>query len=247
MDEGQDSFKIETPVATWFYHRVGAGFSSLVDRWGRDWIDYNTGEGSSGVYRGIPNLYFRGGDRGFFHPGHDGAKASRSTAAVAEDGHVVIQSVSHDDQNALRWDIFDTFAQLTVERMNPEDPAFWFLYEGTPGGRFDTEHSLCLRSTGEVGPISDKWQAEMPAGSWVAFTDPEQEQSLVLWQEKQDDSYPTSYFPMAPMTVFGFGRELPTARNLIKRTPARFFVSLVESAQHEPIAEHVEKIRRRLV
>ena len=51
LDEGQEAFVVETPAATYCYHKEGGGFSSLVDRDGRDWIGYRAGDGPAGEYR----------------------------------------------------------------------------------------------------------------------------------------------------------------------------------------------------
>src|SRR2546430_13171643 len=62
--QGQPSYKIVTPSATWIYHQQGAGFAALIDRDGHDWISYRPGGGSAGEYRGIPNCGM------CFHPGY---------------------------------------------------------------------------------------------------------------------------------------------------------------------------------
>ncbi|WP_145271326.1 hypothetical protein [Tautonia plasticadhaerens] len=54
--EGQESFRIGTPTATYFYHTLGGGFASLEGADGLDWLGYRPGGGSAGAYRGIPNL-----------------------------------------------------------------------------------------------------------------------------------------------------------------------------------------------
>ncbi|MHC4699349.1 MAG: FG-GAP repeat domain-containing protein, partial [Planctomycetota bacterium] len=40
---GQESFKIETPEATYYYHKQGAGFASIIDKDGNDWLGYSPG------------------------------------------------------------------------------------------------------------------------------------------------------------------------------------------------------------
>ena len=57
VDEEQESFRVETPLATWFYHRRGAGFSSLEDADGNDWIGFRPDGGSAGNFRGIPTSF----------------------------------------------------------------------------------------------------------------------------------------------------------------------------------------------
>src|SRR6478672_11164195 len=39
-----DCFKVETPSATYIYGKKGAGFTSILDQGGRDWISYRPGD-----------------------------------------------------------------------------------------------------------------------------------------------------------------------------------------------------------
>jgi hypothetical protein len=43
MHQGQRSYQIKTPGGTYMYHRKGAGFASMIDREGNDWISYRPG------------------------------------------------------------------------------------------------------------------------------------------------------------------------------------------------------------
>jgi hypothetical protein len=38
--EGRPHFMVRTERATWLYDRAGGGFSRLLDREGRDWINF---------------------------------------------------------------------------------------------------------------------------------------------------------------------------------------------------------------
>ena len=62
IDAGQEAFVIQTPLATFIYHKEGGGFSHLIDVDGNDWIGYAPGVGPAGEYRGIPNMVFRGAE-----------------------------------------------------------------------------------------------------------------------------------------------------------------------------------------
>jgi hypothetical protein len=62
--EGQASFEVLTRTATYYYHKRGGGFASMIDNRGADWISYHPGGRSAGEFRGIPNLAPAG-----FHPG----------------------------------------------------------------------------------------------------------------------------------------------------------------------------------
>ncbi len=45
--EEQESYRIETPAATYYYHERGAGFAGLKDRDGHDWLSYRPTGGSA--------------------------------------------------------------------------------------------------------------------------------------------------------------------------------------------------------
>jgi len=51
------AYKIETPSATYYLEKSGAGLSSLIDRDGNDWLGFHPepGSGAAGEYRGFPN------------------------------------------------------------------------------------------------------------------------------------------------------------------------------------------------
>jgi hypothetical protein len=120
---------------------------------------------------------------------------------------------------------------LTVLDIDPGDPGHWFLYEGTPGGRFN-KRDRCLRSDGTDSALSEEWEAR--AIDWVAFRVPRQRRSLLL-QLESDIDVPVSYYPMKPMTVFGFGRRLGSAENLLSITPIQITVRLLETADPQEI------------
>src|SRR4051794_28822902 len=48
-----DCFKVETPSATYLYGRRGAGFASILDKDGKDWISYRPEGKARGEYRGL--------------------------------------------------------------------------------------------------------------------------------------------------------------------------------------------------
>jgi hypothetical protein len=89
--EDQESFKVTTPRATYYYHKRGAGFASMEDVEGKDWLSYNPGvgpvsnSGSGGKYRGTPNM---GHPEGYCHPGSD-----KSKSRLLADGPSVLVSV----------------------------------------------------------------------------------------------------------------------------------------------------------
>lgn len=239
FDEGQACIVVETPMGTYFYHKEGAGFSSLLDLDGRDWIGYAPEDGPAGEYRGIPNMVFRGSRRGFFHPGHTGEKGSQTVVLEAGSACASLQSTSGDGRWQVRWDIDARCARMTVQRTDPEDPAYWFLYEGAPGGRFAPEASRWYRSTGETGTLNDAYEDCRTGSVWTFFTDPEGRRSLFLHCRKPV-AFVDMYKPMPPMTVFGFGRQLQGVAPFIKDAETAFSIGFVESAQADVVAAAIE-------
>ena len=147
MDEGQKSFRVVTPGATYFYHKEGAGFSSLVDKAGKDWISYNSSSGSSGKYRGIPNMVWKSpeADNRAFHPGHTGSWGSTTTLESKSSGKVTIKSVAKVNGWTCYWDFYPSHATMRLTE-KPAGATYWFLYEGTPNGTFSTSTNYMMRS-----------------------------------------------------------------------------------------------------
>src|SRR6185503_20807534 len=151
--EGRAHFKIVTASATYFYDRTGGGFSRLIDREGKDWISFHSDPmtevpASAGAgFRGIPNLVHGkdNPDAGAGHPGFEQCESSRAGADA-------IRTVSKSGRWAWSWRFTDAHATLTVERADPGS-AYWFLYEGTVGGRWSPPSHYWGTDTG--GPHRD--------------------------------------------------------------------------------------------
>jgi hypothetical protein len=238
-DEGQESYRIVTPNATWFYHKQGAGFSSLLDADGLDWLSYHPGEGSAGEYRGIPNM---GHPEGYCHPGK---QESRSRLLASGPLCVSILSESNDGVMRCRWDVFPGYARLTVLRMRTP---YWFLYEGTPGGNpdgaLDEEEGYCVLSDGTCSPLSDEWEGPLPKPEWVYFGAGNVERVLYLAHHEADDEI-DSYWPMEHnMTVFGFGRL--GLEKYMKRVPAQFTVGFCPDGTFEAARSAIDSAFRPL-
>lgn len=216
-DEGQASYRVATPAGTYFYHKAGAGFSSLVDPQGNDWLNYHPSGGSAGNYRGIPNAVH---PEGYFHPGN-----TSCTSAIAGQGpiKVTIASQSNDGKWACRWEIYPRYAKLTVLK---NDHAYWFLYEGTPGGALNPATDHCVRSNGTRTPLSQSWTGDIPSPEWLYFEDGTVHRSLFLVHH-EDDGAVDSYWPMeGNMTVFGFGRD--GLNKHLTSVPRRFTIGFAE-------------------
>ena len=103
LDEGQLSYRVQTEIGTYFYHKLGGGFSSILDVNGNDWIGYHPsypGSTAGGPSRGLPNPVY---PRGYFHPGATSStsaisgsgplKITINTATVADDGRAAGRSI----------------------------------------------------------------------------------------------------------------------------------------------------------
>jgi hypothetical protein len=239
QDEGQDSFKIATQNATYYYHKLGAGFSSMVDVDGHDWLGYRPGGGSAGEYRGIPNM---GHPEGYCHPGKE---VSNSWIVGAGPLRVSILSASDDGKMRCRWDIFPRYARLTILKMRTP---YWFLYEGTPGGNpggmLDEENGYCVRSTGERTPIGQRWEGDIPDPEWLYFGAGTTKRVIYLVHHEDDEAV-DSYWPMEHnMTVFGFGRS--GLNKYMERVPAHFTVGFAENGDFEEAAKVIDSTFRDL-
>lgn len=224
--KGQESVFVQGENALWIFHKAGGGFASLIDGEGNDWISYQPGNGPHGPYRGIPNLVF---PESLFHPGSTGCES-----AILEDrpDRAAIHSRTSDGQWETRWDIFPDHARLTV--LKAAHP-YWFLYEGTPGGRFEPEASLAHRSDGVSASLAERWQKLLPHPAWVAFTNADRRRQILLLRHEPDGEGDL-YWPMeGAMTVFGFGRndDARQPRGTLTQVPAVYTVALLEGGRGE--------------
>lgn len=229
VDEGQVSLEIETPSATYYYQEQGAGFSSVVDPDGNDWVSYAPSGGSSGDFRGIPNLTFPGGD---FHPG-----ATTGVTTLVNEGplRAEIESETTDGLWRVRWIVFPGSARLTVELA---DDDYWFLYEGTPGGSLDTAVDFLIRSDGTPMSLTSKHQDDLPADEWVYFGDPTVDRALFI-AHHSDDLHADLYRTLdGVMSIFGFGRF--KTNTLLGEVPNTFSIGLFDRTDYPEVYRLVE-------
>ncbi len=237
----QESFKIETPNGTYYYHKKGAGFASIFDKDGNDWLGYRPGGGPAGEYRGIPNL---GYPEGYCHPGKE-----VSNSRIVSDGPIKISIISESNDGKMKcvWDIFPHYARLTVLKMRTP---YWFLYEGTPGGKLDEDSDYCIRADKAGGtrtPASKRWDGDISTpggpGEWLCFGDGDRVLYLV---HHEDDEAVDSYWPMrGEMTVFGFGRK--GLKKFMKATPAQFTIGFHDGLEFADITRAVNSAYNPLI
>jgi len=235
VHEEQESYRIETSTATYVYHKQGAGFASIYDPDGNDWLSYRPYGGSDGKYRGIPNLAH---PENHFHPGGTGCQSR-----IVSNGplKIKIASESLDGKWACTWEIFPAYALLTVLKV---DHPYWFLYEGTPGGKLDEPGDYCVQSDGTRSLLTERWEHPLPEPEWIYFGSSKTERVLYLVHHEADEHI-DSFWPMEHnMTVFGFGRN--GLEKYMTHTPAHFTVGFAENGSFEAAQTMIDSAFRPL-
>jgi hypothetical protein len=250
--EGRPHFRIETSKLTYYYDIRGGGFSRIIDENGNDWISFKMepwGEypaAAAGAFRGLPNMVFQEEDDGAGHPGHN------KCDSWLEDKKIVTRSLS--GKWKWSWEFFDDHAVLEVLTADP-DRTYWFLYEGTPGGKFDPENTYFGTSnsgpeilgfnyyTGDV--YRDKFQ-------WT-YVGHNQVNKTFYMIHCNDDDFPDMVSMLGNsdkglksrdgMTVFAFGRGKEVTRYLQGRQ--KFIIGMypekIENlSQHKELAQFIE-------
>lgn len=235
MDEGQSSVRVETATATYVYQKAAGGFSSLLDRAGRDWLSYNSTAGGGGTYRGMPNAVF---PEGYLHPG-----STASTTVVGPSGPLKasVVTTTFDGQWALRWDFYPTHAKATFTKA---PKPYWFLYEGTPGGTLSNTADVVVRANGTRTTAGTKWVGDLVGEEWVFVGDPAAGQSVFVANHDDDNAVDSYYSMSGLMTVFGFGRRETTP--LVHQVPGVFSVGLIDSTDYATAAPRIRDLYRPL-
>jgi hypothetical protein len=226
MHEEQQSIRLTTPKATWYYHKAGAGFASLEDTDGADWLSYRPCCESGGEYRGIPNMWK-------FHPGQDSSYSSIGSAGPLR---VRIRSTALDSSQECVWDIFPDYARMTLLKV---DSTYWFLYEGTPGGALDVDRDYNVVSNGLRRPVSESWHGDLPGPEWIYFGDDSMTRTIFLAHD--DDDRTDQFWQMREeMVVFGFGREFTCCGTYMDRVPQIFTVGLSEDSTYTAVSRIID-------
>jgi hypothetical protein len=249
-----ECFRVETPGATYLYGKKGAGFASILDPQGHDWISYRHGGKATGEYRGLPKC---GQPVKYFHSGYGfGSYTTEnsftSRVALEEPRHLRITSETKDGASACDWDFYPSHATLTLRRIAL--PRYWFLYEGTPGGALDPEGDLAIRPGGRQTTLAEPWEDELP---WVCFTSRKSPYGLLLVSHEERvraASYvawpykPESDGGYRQMTVFGWGRlgwkDPRQHEPQLAQLPARFSVALVRATDEPALLGAAQDISR---
>ena len=222
-DEGQACFEITTPGATYLYQKAAGGFSSLLDPDGNDWSNFHPDPSPSypasgaNAYRGLPNLVHGGADDGVGHPGFERCR----TRQVDE---VTLESQSLSGAWRYRWTFADEHARLDV--IDTPDHPYWFLYEGTPAGRYaPSEQSWTTSADGVRTDKPDFVRGSEAFGrwDWVAVGDDSSPYTLLIAHlSAQGEIGAFSYLGNSEvgltspdgMVVLGFGRGRENSKHL---------------------------------
>jgi putative heme-binding domain-containing protein len=250
-----DCFQVETATATYVYGKRGAGFASIIDNDGRDWISYRPGGEARGEYRGLPKC---GQPTKYFHCGYGYGQYRTdnpftSCLTVREAGHARIESETRDGKSACIWDFYPDHATLTLLRIDL--PTFWFLYEGTPGGKLNADQDFVIHADGQKTTLSQPWSQVVP---WVCFGSAETPVGFVCFNHQdpepgEADSYVAWPFAKTQggsfqdMTVFGFGRKghekLVQHVADLTRVPARYSIAFIPHADYATAKPTCERLR----
>lgn len=236
-------FRVTTPGATWFYDAAGGGFSKLLDPDGVDWIDFkpdplSTFPASAAAgYRGMPNAVHQGADGGAGHPGFDQCVTEFITPNT-------LRSSSKSGLWRWEWIFFDDHAEFNLIWADP-DRAWWFLFEGNPGGLFSPQDDLWGHDGGpprEERPTIGSQLSEPFRSVWFGHADSSWRlelhhvdgtplESNLWWMGDVDGGQWTD--ATDGMLVFGFGRR-PGSDGPCLRGPHRFTVRFVAVPERDP-------------
>jgi hypothetical protein len=235
----QPHFKIQTPAATYYLEKMSGGFSSIVDRDGKDWVAFSVSpqvrvpESAAADFRGVPNLVYQGADGGVGHPGFAQCRSQQLNERT-------IQTTSTSGLWQWTWTFEQDHAYLTLQKTDP-GRHYWFLYEGPVYGRFkpteqywatdqdaqprtDTPELMTTKS------VAGQWQ-------WAYFGDQTAPRALWVGQTPADDTVDFFAYMGSQkgegirsnngMNVFGFGRG-EGSRPLLNLPTATFFIGFYE-------------------
>jgi hypothetical protein len=255
--ESRPQFKITTPSATWYLDRAAGGFSRFLDRDGRDRISFRLEplskfpDSAGAGYRGIPNLVFGAGnpDAGAGHPGFDQCVS----ALVASSA---IRTVSKSGRWARTWTFTNDTVRMRMEQA-PTNSAWWFLYEGTVGGRWSpATHYWATDQGGPNREQPDIKQQRFDQWRWAYFGDDTSPRVLFIAQQQPDDLPDTLWYLGAEnggaitatngMIVFGLGRA-PNTTAHFRGAGQEFVLGFLEAAVrdttgHQRIARILQHI-----
>ena len=250
--EGRAHYHVQTKTLDYYFDIMGGGFSRIIDKQGNDWIGFEMEPwgiypaSAASSYRGLPNLVFQGDDDGAGHPGHD-----KCTSRI-ESMRIVTESLS--GLWKWSWEFHKDHAILEILKTDPER-AYWFLYEGTPGGRYFPQETYFGSNMGGPYPaFYDYYKGDILWESfrWIYAWSEQAEGTFFMVQEENDSHMDLISFlgnnenglnSPDGMTVFGFGRDQEV--NPLMKRKQRFIIGLYpqhieDNTQHQNLQKFIE-------
>lgn len=229
--QGFQSLRVDTVNGTYYYHKSGGGFASLIDSEDLDWISWSSAPNAAGDFRGIPNMV-PPKNGGYFHPG----RTTANTTIVRQGPlKASFRSTNNVDPNngewQTVWEVYPDYATMTVTKAPAVN--YWFLYEGTPGGVLEVDTDFLTRSDGSTILASGTWSTDIPDEEWIYASDPNVNRSLYLVHHQDDDQIDAYYALDELMTVFGFGRK--TLASFLSGTSRQLTIGLVDSTDFDTV------------
>ncbi len=222
-DMGQTAYRIDGPGVTMFYQTEAGAFSTMLDKEFNDWLSWGFDPGPGGIYRGTPNAIF---PEGWFHPG-----ATSATSSVPYKGplKITISTTTNDGNWECRWEVYPRYATMTMVKTAH---AYWFLYEGTPGGELRGDDDFMVRSNGTKTMLYEPWEGDIQGDEWAFFSDPGTRRSIFAVHHESDALLDSYYNYSDSMTVFGFGRSNDPLEALMTGTPQHFTIGFLEDTSY---------------
>lgn len=236
-EQGISCFRVETASATYIYDKEGGGFISMTDKDQADWISFRNVEypypgNAASKFRGIPNLVNNGPDKGTGHPGFD-----KCTSRFIPPN--IIETVSKSGLWKFRWVFHDSYARFTMIRVQ-DGVNYWFLYEGTPAGKYDPEKMYWGNNTdgrmdnfpdlsGKTGIYSNwNWvymgQSAYPRILFIKQVEPDDKTDLFSYMGSQSGKAENA---TDGMVCFGFGRA-PSTKPVLNSVNLEFIIGFVD-------------------
>ena len=228
------NLKIETSRATYYFGKQGGGFTGIIDKDGKDWIGHSSAKGPTGQWRGIPNTNI---------PGWSPEESGTRTTIITEEQNKLVISCEKKGYECT-WTFYPDHATMNMLKA---DSNYYFSYEGTPNGKFDTISSYFFRPDlnkryfmGRTSPETDIKTLPSENYEWCYFGDTNTKRAFYLVHH-EDDSIPDYYRPMNGMTVYGFGRTGKSNENLTK-VPQHFSLGFCRDTAYQYISKEIGRI-----
>ncbi|MBV6641901.1 MAG: hypothetical protein KI791_14350 [Cyclobacteriaceae bacterium] len=235
-------FQIVTSRAMYLYDRRGGGFSSIKDQNGIEWIGFQPGDGkvpksADSDFRGLPNLVFRGEDNGAGHTGFN-----QCTSSIVAPNKIQTKSVSGKWE--WDWTFYEEGAYLQMVKTDTSR-AYWFLYEGIPGGSFDPGQKFWGNDVDGLRYDTPVLKADSIARgrwNWAYFGDQSLDKAFMvihLTPDIEEDNFSymgnTTDGILSPdgMVVFGFGRSGSTP---LLKGENQFLIGFTDHGNDDPEA-----------